>query len=219
MLYLIRHAEAEGNAAGRIMGWDDLPLTERGRRQARALGQWLRARGVAFAAIYTSDLRRARDTAEILAAACGNPPVLVRPELREVGRGAVEGKTYAEAAALRTLPGVAETFEPEEEVAARLRRAAAELLPAARAAEVAAVAHGGSLSRLLRLLLGLPPAPGADGASFVWDNTGLTVVDPSPPRAAIRCVNALYHLPEEAGRWLPAGPPTAGQDGRGGPPK
>lgn len=201
MLYLIRHGEAEGNAEGRIMGQQDLPLTEHGRAQAQALGQWLRSRGITFAAIHSSGLQRAKVTAEILAATCGGGQVLVREDLRELGRGAVEGKTYAEAAELRRLPGVAESFEPEERVALRIARVAAELRTASMQSEVAAVAHGGSISRLLRWYLGLPPTVRSGETGFSLHNTSVTVLEVTPSRTVVHCANAMYHLPDEAMHW------------------
>jgi len=200
VLLLIRHGQAEGNAQGRVMGQTDLPLTEAGRGQAAALGAWLQARGIRFRAVYASDLRRAADTARILSAACGGP-LLLRPELRELGRGSVEGRTHAEAAELRRLPGVAESFEREDAVALRLARAGAELRAAALEGPVAAVAHGGSISRLLRLYLGLPLAARPGESGFSLDNTGLTVLDFRAGRTTLLCCNALYHLPPDALRW------------------
>ena len=201
MLYLIRHGEAEGNAQGRIMGQQDLPLTPRGREQAQALGRWLRARGIAFAAIHASDLQRARLTAEIIAATCGGPDVIVSGDLRELGRGAVEGKTYAEATQLRRLPAVAASFEPEDQIALRIARAATALRAESMAADVAAVAHGGTISRLLRWYLGLPPSPRTGETGFTLDNTSLTVLEVTPSRTVVHCANALYHLPDAPPRW------------------
>lgn len=201
MLYLIRHAEAEGNAEGRIMGQQDLLLTGRGREQARTLGTWLHIRGISFGAIYASDLQRAKVTAEIIAATCGGPNVILREDLRELGRGALEGKTYAEAAELRRLPGVAASFEPEDRIALRIARAATDLRTASMREDVAAVTHGGTISRLLRWYLGLPPSPRTGEAGFTLDNTGVTVLEVTPSRTVVHCTNALYHLPEQAMRW------------------
>jgi probable phosphoglycerate mutase len=202
VLLLVRHAEAVGNAEGRVMGHSDLPLTPRGRAQAEALAAWLRGQGVRFAAVYSSDLSRAVDTASALAAACGGGPVRVRAELREVGRGQVEGRTYAEAAELRRLPAVAESFERDQDVAARIRRGAAEMRQAAEGGAVAAVGHGGSISRLLRHFLGLPPIPHAGDAALFLANTGLCALDFSGGRTTLLCMNALPHFPPAELPWL-----------------
>lgn len=201
MLYLIRHAEAEGNALGQIMGQRDLPLTERGRRQAAALAGALRARGLTLTAVYASDLRRTMETAQPLAEACGAPAPLPRPGLRELGRGVLEGRGHVEAAELRRLPGVVESFEPEEAIVARIALIGAELRRAAAAADVAAVAHGGSLGRLLRLYLGLPvriptgpTLPGQAGPRFRLDNTGVTALAFAGGEVTVLFTNALDHL-------------------------
>ncbi len=196
MLYLIRHAEAEGNAEGRIMGQQDLPLTARGREQARALGAWCVSQGLVFGTIFASDLARAWDTATILAAATGSPAPLSRPGLRELGRGELEGRTYAEA---RSLRAVARGLEPLPAVTQRIAESGRELRAAALEHQVAAVAHGGFLARLLRFYLGLPPEPRPGEMSFSLDNSGFSIVDFRPPRPGLLAVNALPHLAD----WRP----------------
>lgn len=211
MLYLIRHGEAEGNAQGRIMGQRDWPLTATGRAQAAALGRWLAAGGTALAAVYGSDLQRAAETAAILVDACGGGPVRLRPDLRELGRGELEGRTYAEAAELRRSPEVALGLEPDAAVAARLHRAAAELRAAALEAPVAAVAHGGSISRLLSLFLGLGAAGGPAAPGFALDNTAVSVLDFTAGRTQVLCLNAVCHLAPALPRWVgPRRPGGAG---------
>ena len=70
-LVLVRHGESTGNERGVFSGWRDLALTERGRAQATAAGRNLRARGLRFSHVFTSALRRAIDTCDLLLAACG----------------------------------------------------------------------------------------------------------------------------------------------------
>lgn len=87
-LYLIRHGETPWNVEGRYQGQLDPPLNERGHRQARAAAE--RLAPIGFDVIYSSDLARARQTAEALAELIGLP-VHVDPRLREIHQGVWQG--------------------------------------------------------------------------------------------------------------------------------
>jgi probable phosphoglycerate mutase len=100
-IYLIRHAEAEGNLYRRIHGQYDSLLTETGKRQALALAE--RFREIPLSAVYTSDLFRAEQTAKALCTPHGIEPRKDR-RLREQGVGEWEDVCY----------GWAEHFQPEE---------------------------------------------------------------------------------------------------------
>ena len=67
IVYLARHGESDWNAANRFQGHSDRPLTALGRRQAKALADDV-AGLAALAAVYTSPLRRALDTAAVVGA-------------------------------------------------------------------------------------------------------------------------------------------------------
>lgn len=96
-LYLVRHGETEYNVQARFLGRTDGDLSEIGLGQAREAAQQLA--GVNVRAVFSSDLRRARVTAELIAAQHGVDVVPV-PEFREIDFGAWEGLTYAEIEAL-----------------------------------------------------------------------------------------------------------------------
>lgn len=88
-LHLIRHGQSEWNLTRRLQGQvADVPLTPLGVEQARAAADALAGRPVA--AVHSSDLLRARQTAEAVAAALGLP-VQLDPGLREQSYGALEG--------------------------------------------------------------------------------------------------------------------------------
>ena len=92
-ILLARHGETDWNRDYRWQGHSDPPLNERGREQARVLAA--RLAGTPLDAVYASDLRRALETAEIVAAELGLPVTLV-PALREINAGSWEGLTAEE---------------------------------------------------------------------------------------------------------------------------
>jgi len=87
-ILLARHGETDWNREGRMQGQSDQPLNALGRAQAGALAEALV--GVELAAVYSSDLRRAYETARIVADARGMD-VVVTAALREVDFGEWEG--------------------------------------------------------------------------------------------------------------------------------
>ena len=88
ILIVVRHAETAWNREKRMQGTTDTPLSDVGRVQAQALAR--RLAGEAFAALYSSDLSRARDTAHAIAQHSGRELVL-EPRLRERAFGVFEG--------------------------------------------------------------------------------------------------------------------------------
>ena len=92
-LILVRHGETDWNAQQRFQGHADPSLNDAGRRQARELADELATAGID--AIYTSDLLRARETAEIIGTRVGLP---VEPlaSLREIDVGEWQGLTHTE---------------------------------------------------------------------------------------------------------------------------
>jgi probable phosphoglycerate mutase len=160
-LCLARHGETDWNAEGRIQGQLDIPLNPRGRLQAEALAGALAE--VPFAAIYTSDLRRALDTA-IPAAALLGLPLRARAEWRERHHGRMQGSTYAELEhrwpeGHRRLRERDPDFEVEGGESLRaLSERCAQNLSALRAAHpggmILVVTHGAVLDAVHRLVTG-----------------------------------------------------------------
>ncbi|NJO15125.1 MAG: histidine phosphatase family protein [Thioploca sp.] len=93
-IFLIRHGETRWNSEHRIQGHIDSPLTPVGLAQAQALAQRLQAQ--TFAALYSSDLGRAYQTAQCLAQTTGLH-ILVDQRLRERNLGCLQGLTRSEA--------------------------------------------------------------------------------------------------------------------------
>lgn len=162
LLLLVRHGETQWNREERIQGHLDVGLSVRGMEQARRLARGLE--GEAPHVIYSSDLQRARVTADILAG--GSVPVYDEPRFREAAFGVFEGLTSAEiearypeafrawrADALRNRPPGGETLEALQ---ARCMAALREHLPEHGGRTVAVVAHGGPIRAMVCGVLGLP---------------------------------------------------------------
>ena len=95
-MLLARHGETEDNRPPlRFQGWRDTPLNDTGRRQAHELADQLTGRGIA--SVWSSDLSRARETAEIVARHLGLSACL-DARLREGNRGRWEGRLFPDVA-------------------------------------------------------------------------------------------------------------------------
>ena len=172
-LLVARHGETDWNLERRWQGHAESDLSAKGRAQAQALGEELRERGIA--AIYSSDLRRARDTAGIVGGQLGLP-VRVEQALREVDVGEWSGLTtdeiearYPEGAARRRSGGTGwEQGESVDAMSARIAAALIELAVAHDGEAVLVVTHGGPI-REVRRAAGLT----AEG----WHHVGNCEVD------------------------------------------
>jgi probable phosphoglycerate mutase len=153
----IRHGETAWNAEARMQGHLDIPLNEVGRRQARQLAPALLDEGIT--AIWSSDLARARETAETLGAAIG-VPVRCDSGLRERCFGVFEGELYQDIGVLwpeahrlwhEREPDAAPPGGESPRVFFERVVATCERIAAAHAGQtVAIVAHGGVLDCLYR---------------------------------------------------------------------
>jgi broad specificity phosphatase PhoE len=96
-ILLARHGETDDNIEPiRIQGSRDTPLNDAGRAQAAALAERVRDEGVAV--VYSSQLSRSRETAEIVAAALGLEPPVIDARLAEGNRGELEGLYWQDVA-------------------------------------------------------------------------------------------------------------------------
>ncbi|MFZ2316422.1 MAG: histidine phosphatase family protein, partial [Trichococcus flocculiformis] len=86
-LYLVRHGETLFNTQGKIQGWSDSPLTERGIKQAQAVRDYFGSEGIRFDHAYSSTSERASDTLELIT---GMPYARLKG-LKEVNYGFFEG--------------------------------------------------------------------------------------------------------------------------------
>jgi broad specificity phosphatase PhoE len=146
-LLLVRHGETDWNADGRLQGQTDRPLSDFGRRQARQLADALAEERLD--AIYSSDLARARETAEIVAQRL-KLPVSLEPDLRERNWGTWEGLTAIER---DRVEFVGESTKAHEERILRALRRISERHPDG--GSVLVVTHGGSMRRVQTAALGM----------------------------------------------------------------
>src|SRR3954451_15383153 len=205
-LLLIRHGESEGNITQVLQGRDET-LTERGRRQARALAAALKAHG-GIRTLYASPLARAFETAQIVGAALGLEPQ-PREGLAEINVGSTAGLTFEAWSA--QFPEEAKRFHTEgvdyawpggesgRQLGERVAAAIDQIIADHNADDeiVAVVTHGGALGWLQAHLFDEP----WDGwPSYRYDNCSITelVVETEPTRKVptIRH-NDIAHLTPE----------------------
>jgi broad specificity phosphatase PhoE len=191
-IWLVRHGETEWNALGRLQGLTDIPLNETGRQQAAAVAA--RFAATPLAALWSSDLGRARETAAIIAAARGATAPGVDDELRERCFGVFEGLTrdqcaehHPEAwqawqASAASPPG----GEELELVAPRMQRALERIFASLEASgdeggagdaasapgDALVVSHGGAMRLWLRTVISAPIPLIRNGAAYLVERSG-----------------------------------------------
>ncbi|MFD6607446.1 bifunctional RNase H/acid phosphatase [Micromonospora chalcea] len=200
-LILVRHGETERTVQKHYSGRGDVPLTDRGRAQARATAARVAALAPSVAAVVSSPLSRCTATAEEIAAQVGNPPVRTDDDLIECDFGVWEGHTFAEVrerwateldawlASTRVAPPRGESFVT---VAERTGRAVDRLRSAYPGETVVVVSHVSPIKLVLRDAL-------AAGDAFLHrlylDTAGISVLDLYPDGGvAVRSVNDTSHL-------------------------
>jgi alpha-ribazole phosphatase len=159
-ILLARHGETDWNRDGRWQGHSNTSLNARGREQARELADELNEE---IDVVYSSDLARARETAEIVAGRLGLD-VRLDPRLRERGFGSWEGLTRSEIeerdaeALTRWRDGNghgADDAEPYDAFAERMRGFLEDVLARHPGERVLVIAHGGSIRVIHALATGL----------------------------------------------------------------
>ncbi|MET7666840.1 bifunctional RNase H/acid phosphatase [Micromonospora luteifusca] len=202
-LILVRHGETEYTEQRRYSGRGDVPLSERGRAQARATGARMAALAPSVAAVLSSPLSRCTSTAAAIAEALGDVPVRIDDDLIECDFGQWEGRTFAEVrqqwpgemdawlASPRIAPPGGESFT---HLAERAHRVISGLLTAYPGETVVVVSHVSPIKLVLRDAL-------AAGDGFLHrlflDAAGISVLDLWPDGGvAVRTVNDTAHLAE-----------------------
>lgn len=200
-LILVRHGETPYTEQKRYSGRGDVPLSERGRAQARATGARVAELAPSVAAVVSSPLSRCTATAASIAGALGDVPVRTEDDLIECDFGQWEGRTFAEVrqqwpgemdawlASPRIAPPDGESFT---HVAERAHRVISGLLTAYPGETVVVVSHVSPIKLVLRDAL-------AAGDGFLHrlflDAAGISVLDMWPDGGvAVRTVNDTAHL-------------------------
>ena len=201
--YLVRHGETEWNAAKRIQGQTDVPLSCEGRRQAQAVAEYLA--DVGFDSAHASDLSRALETARMIVVRHSSPvSLVVHKGLREISDGIYEG--WSMAAAVETEPRMAGTadgqtsaldFAPPEgesirQVFLRQQEVASKLKADRTGHRILVVGHGWTLRLLAVSLLDR-------GAEWFWkleplNTASVSVIELRQGSASIAYWNQTKHL-------------------------
>ncbi|MGH9185951.1 MAG: histidine phosphatase family protein [Acidimicrobiales bacterium] len=205
-LLLIRHGESAPVVPG-APGSDDAPLSDLGREQATKLADRLAAKHLA--AVYSSPLTRAIDTARALAQPRGLRVVVI-PDLREVELGewaeggfrrraadrAPEFLAFVDGGRWEAIPGA----ETDDALRARATRAIDSIVAAHPAAAVAVVCHGGFIQAYLAAVFGMHRS--------LWtliENTSVTSVLAPDGERVVATVNDCHHLYDSALTGGPVG--------------
>ncbi|MBU3620014.1 histidine phosphatase family protein [Polynucleobacter sp. CS-Odin-A6] len=180
-LCLIRHGETAWNSEQRLQGHTDIPLNVKGERQARQMAQALKDAEVTFDALYTSDLKRAADTANAVVELFA-VKAQVDSSLRERHFGALQGLSISEAPALRPdlwqahitrdLDHELEGGESIQQLATRVQQILDWIQEQHAGKTVVIVSHGGTIDMMFRIAsnqaLNTERVASVPNASFNW---------------------------------------------------
>jgi broad specificity phosphatase PhoE len=197
LMFLVRHAQSTWNTSKKIQGQRDPQLSAYGKKEAALLAR--RFKGLAFDAVYSSPLKRAYQTAEIVA---GRKATIVREEgLKEICLGEWEGKTlrsirkeYGEMFDRWVVRPTRIRVPGGEEFRGFVRRVkktirAIEATP--EASNVLVVCHGGVISTYATVVLNLPPD---DVWCLTVRNASLTIVEVGIELHKLITFNDISHL-------------------------
>lgn len=200
-LLLVRHGITEFNSTRRFAGYSDVEMSDAGYRQVEKLRDRLANEKIDI--IYSSDLRRALVTAEVISSR-HEVDIVTCPELREVNYGDCEGLTFQEINDL--YPEVAESIanfdliklkfpggESFEEFIERTSKFLDKLNQHAPSETMLIVAHSGPLRVLVCRLLGIEMV---HWRQFRIDTASLSIMETHPRGAILSLLNDASHLRE-----------------------
>jgi broad specificity phosphatase PhoE len=195
---MVRHGQSTWNQEHRIQGQLDPPLSLEGLRQADLLGE--RLAGRRFAGFYTSDLKRAFETAQAIASLVGVQPEAM-PSLREIYLGEWEGLRTEEIAERFPEAWAAWLDEPDWDVVpggegaahfeARVTACLADIFSRHEHGDALVVTHGGVIQVALQRVVG---RPSRGLFPFKIQNTSISLLEKRNGRMVIGGVNDIAHL-------------------------
>ena len=201
-VYLIRHAEAEGNLYRRAQGHLDATITDRGYRQIAALVK--RFADVPIDAVYASDLTRTQTTA-LSVTVSHHLPLHITPDLREIGVGTWEDQTWAQVGYFEREQLVLfntdiekwhiEGGESIDHVRERMMRALKTIIAENPNCTVAVFSHGMALRTLIGTLQGLSTHE-IDSTGHA-ENTAVTKLECDENGIRVIYYNDASHLPDD----------------------
>lgn len=202
-IWVVRHGESTWNAGGLYQGQSDVPLSPIGVLQASYLAE--RLTGQSFAAVYSSDLTRARHTAELVAERlAGRPPVQPDIGLREIDVGELSGMSLQQIgsqypdylSALQADPWATRRpgGESMADLYSRASQAILRLVPGHLGERILLFTHGGVVRVAVGLALG--GVPQNAWARLSVANTAITRVLLDSQRGTLLCFNDAAHLEE-----------------------
>jgi len=207
-LWLVRHGRTAGNDEGRIQGRSDFPLNEQGLQEASLLAE--RMAGISVAALYSSPLLRARQTASVIGQRVGLP-VNVLDELSEIDMGSWERRTFRATDGADDGLGLGGrwVFGPDrpflggretlEELVDRGRLAVETIGKQQATGDVCVAAHAGIILGVISACLAL--SDGTFLPSFMIGNASISLLEHRLGRWLLAFSNDQRHLGAD---WRPA---------------
>ncbi|GMU18896.1 MAG: hypothetical protein AMXMBFR12_00880 [Candidatus Babeliales bacterium] len=152
-LFLIRHGQTDWNLAGKLQGQADIPLNATGKAQAQKVAQFLKKKQASLNALYSSDLQRAHQTAQEIAAIFALE-IILAADLREGHFGKLQGLTKQERSDRYGLLKDEELLEkvgaePRDKVVVRVMNYLHGIVQKHKRQHIAVVTHGWLLDSLL----------------------------------------------------------------------
>lgn len=198
-IYLLRHGESQWNLLGKIQGQKDIPLTDRGRLQAKLAGD--RLSSLEIDKIYSSDLSRAYDTAKIIGEKLNKEPI-TNKDFREISFGDWEGLSNKDIGANKEQVYLWRN-EPENlqipggenltQVQTRAMEALNKIIQDRKDESILLVSHGVTLKTLVLALLDMDLK---FFKNLTIGNVGLSIIEFRDYNRVLKLFNDRSHLKE-----------------------